>query len=268
MPRLSHSVPRSSKGIGQDTRLRKTRSEARLAEANMNNSCTVGTPHAPFHLPLKTKAIVSLVLFAAALSISRVHQAVRQYNAQVSNVTGGMYTGRGLRSRVYYWRLASEALHQHSYRRRVVFFDGIPWTVTEKSDRLGEKAPYEKRFRPAGYPLVLRPLSDSTTAEDALDVTRYYSIGDSKDFPGMERRQWPRHEFDPHCEPSAKWQSTFHPVCNEIHAGADLRQTLVDKDLSLLSSKGFWRHAWRHQVGGLNATTTVPSSTTVWKTFK
>jgi hypothetical protein len=154
---------------------------------------------------------------------------------------------------------------------RVVFYEGKPWTRGDDKD--GIFSSKYNRTPPSMYPIQLRRRSarvaNSAGDDDEIeDVTRYYPDGDSGDYPEMERRMWPQHEFDPHCKPSAKWQSTFHPVCNEIHAVADLRQGLVDEDLSLLSSKGFWRHAWRHQLGGVNASTTDPSATTVWKTFK
>lgn len=91
------------------------------------------------------------------------------------------------------------------------------------------------------------------------DITRFYANGDSADF-NMERRLWPKHEFDPHCVPMDDWQNTFHPVCNDMHASG-IVDNLMDQSLSLLSAKGYWRHAWRHDN---NATNT----TTVWKTFK
>jgi hypothetical protein len=92
------------------------------------------------------------------------------------------------------------------------------------------------------------------------DVTRFYPTVDSQD-TSMERRIWPKHELDPHCEPMADWQTTFYPICNELH-GTDMTDSLVDDDLQLLSSKGFWRHAW--QMDG-EANQNV---TTVLKTFK
>jgi hypothetical protein len=58
----------------------------------------------------------------------------------------------------------------------------------------------------------------------------------------------------------ADWQTTFYPVCNELHA-TDMPDSLVDTDLNLLSRKGFWRHAWQMDEGNQN-------TTTVWKTFK
>jgi hypothetical protein len=60
----------------------------------------------------------------------------------------------------------------------------------------------------------------------------------------------------------ADWQTTFYPICNELH-GTDMTDTLVDDDLQLLSSKGFWRHAWQmDDEASQNVTSTV------LKTFK
>lgn len=224
---------------------------------------------APFHLPLLAKALVSLALFAAAVSIRRMNPMVQYYySTQQANVDD---LTRALRSRVFHWRPSLEAVEQsYSFRPRVVFLDdGTQISMPADRDVLEFlerkiNTSGSNRFQPTVYPIKLRPSPDSSTAsgeeEGEMDATRYYHIvADSRELPGMERRQWPRHEFDPNCEPSAKWQSSFYPVCNEIHAGADLRQVLIDGDFSLLSNKGFWRHAWRYDAGG---------ATTVWKTFK
>lgn len=108
------------------------------------------------------------------------------------------------------------------------------------------------------------------------DQTMYYGQEDSStDFVGMEQRLWPNHEVDPHCEPMYDWQSTFYPVCNEVH-GWSLQQELVDERMGILSSKGFWRDAWI-QSEALNITTNtttkirparVKSQSFVWRTFK
>jgi hypothetical protein len=105
------------------------------------------------------------------------------------------------------------------------------------------------------------------------DPTRLYDQYDSTDLPTLERPKWPRHEFDPHCLPAASWQTTFHPTCNEIHSGADMKQVLVDGKLSLLSQKGYWRHAWLHHdenVRLYNSLEKEPNfpNKTVWKTLK
>jgi hypothetical protein len=114
--------------------------------------------------------------------------------------------------------------------------------------------------------------TDRTTATLASepDITRFYSDPNvsSADLPSMERRLYPQHEFDPHCEPmDPSWQSTFHPQCNDVHAH-DMWDGLVEENsLSLLSAKGYWRHAWKKRelfADGQRAGRDV----TVWKTFK
>jgi serine/threonine protein kinase len=143
--------------------------------------------------------------------------------------------------------------------RRVVFIDGVTkWARNETAKSSGRIV--------IDYPMQLRPPPLNET-NATVDLTRYYQVADSKDHPTMERRKWPNHEFDPHCIPSAKWQSEFHPVCNDIHATVDIRQTLLSGELTLLSNKGFWRHAWRHNQTD-NATGNNQSAVTVWKTFK
>jgi hypothetical protein len=89
------------------------------------------------------------------------------------------------------------------------------------------------------YPLKLRlcfveTKNSSDMRDKFMDETRYYDRVDSMDTPGMEHRRWPLHDFDPHCVPSAQWQSMFYPVCNEIHAGLDFRQAIIDDHFALL----------------------------------
>jgi hypothetical protein len=124
------------------------------------------------------------------------------------------------------------------------------------------------------------PLRDSNSTAD-FDRTRLYGHPNSSlDFPHMEVRRWPVHELDPeHCVPIASWQSHFYPVCNEIHehsfqeglagnlttsssrSGADMQGS---EQLEMLSSKGFWRLAWKlDQQPSRDAVTT-----SVWRTFK
>lgn len=92
------------------------------------------------------------------------------------------------------------------------------------------------------------------------DPTRFYSIKDSSDLPGMERRKFPSHDIDPHCKPVSPWQSRSFPVCNELHAD-DMKGGLLNNEISLLSSQGSWRIAWRKEAHPFN-------STLVWKTFR
>ena len=81
------------------------------------------------------------------------------------------------------------------------------------------------------------------------DVTQTYDYTDSSDHDGvMERRVFPLHEYDDQCRPMADWQSTFYPTCNEFHAH-DASDALVERDLWLLSKKGYWRYAWEMVEG-------------------
>jgi hypothetical protein len=132
------------------------------------------------------------------------------------------------------------------------------------------------------YPLLLRPsYSDAdTNATVELDRTRLYGLTNaSLDFPHMELRRWPVHELDPeHCVTIASWQSHFYPVCNVVHEhsfqeGLTLNSNVSvgigsegasDGRLELLSSKGFWRDAWKMDQPTRDGTMT----TTVWRTFK
>jgi hypothetical protein len=125
---------------------------------------------------------------------------------------------------------------------RTVFFDGTAWNRPSKNPT-----------RRIIYPMKLYP----TCRNSSEDATRFYPSVDSQDTQ-MERRHFPRHEFDPHCEPMADWQKTFNPVCNQVHS-TNLHDSLVDDDFRLLSSQGYWRHAWQMDE---------PNVTTVWKTFK
>jgi hypothetical protein len=76
------------------------------------------------------------------------------------------------------------------------------------------------------------------------DITQTYPYTDSSDFEGiMERRIFPQHDHDDKCVPMSDWQSTFYPTCNEFHA-FDAPEALVDRDLWMISDKGYWRYAW------------------------
>jgi len=126
---------------------------------------------------------------------------------------------------------------------------------------------------------------ETTTRSRYLDQTRLYGGNtglDSNDFVGMERRRWPLHEDDPdHCHPMHSWQSMSFPVCNTIHEQEPLGVALSSAKMSLLSSKGFWRHAWKQQESqsswpvDTNGTlhegmtnTVTETKTSVWRTFK
>ncbi|KAL7462921.1 hypothetical protein ACHAXS_004563 [Conticribra weissflogii] len=49
------------------------------------------------------------------------------------------------------------------------------------------------------------------------------------------------------CVPMADWMDTFHPTCNSIHE-MDVSLMLSEQSYSLVSSKGFWRNAWKVNV--------------------
>jgi hypothetical protein len=143
---------------------------------------------------------------------------------------------------------------------RTVFFTGTPWMKQARPTNHSHS--HTSSSIRVYYPMKLLPPAlrrNDTNAHDD-DMTRFYPTVDSQD-TFMERRIWPQHELDPHCEPMADWQTTFYPVCNELH-GADMPDSLVDDDLQLLSSKGFWRHAWQMDDEANQ------NITTVLKTFK
>jgi len=227
MPHLSTSMQRSSSRMSENT--------IRL------------------FLRLEIKAMLLFAMAAAIATIGRIDQALSLYSHSIQeNQQGGIPGYRALRSLVitgtrFY---AGDQIKKH-HHPRIVFFKNSPWTKFEVYNASAKRQ--DQNVSPQ-----LRRHGNN----EEVDTTRFYDQGDSVDFPEMEVRKWPQHEFDSDCEPMANWQSDFHPVCNEIHAVADIRQSLVDEELSLLSDKGFWRHAWRHEerIGD--------SATTVWKTFK
>jgi hypothetical protein len=143
---------------------------------------------------------------------------------------------------------------------RTVFFTGTPWMKQARSTNHSHSHNHTSSSIRVYYPMKLLPpaLRNNDTNAHDNDVTRFYPTVDSQD-TSMERRIWPQHELDPHCEPMADWQTTFYPICNELH-GTDMMDSLVNDDLQLLSSKGFWRHAWQIEAN--------QNITTVLKTFK
>ena len=113
------------------------------------------------------------------------------------------------------------------------------------------------------YPL--KPSRTVSTIDSEPDRTRFYPDPNisSRDLPFMEPRIYPKHEYDPHCEPiDPSWQSSFYPVCNEMHSQG-MADALREDSLSILSIKGSWRLAWRKKdmFGAGDAIA-------VWKTFK
>ena len=203
-----------------------------------------------FLLNLKINALLSFIMCLAIASIGRIEKAMtlNSRGLQVASF-------RTLSS----WTILSPHDTGVNYietlpQPNVVFLEGPPWTKVATAGSTGNVS-----GRVRIYPARLRYHTPSDLSE-GVDATRLYDQVDSSDFPKMERRLWPHHEFDSDCEPMATWQSDVHPVCNEIHAAADIRQTLIDDNWTILSNKGFWRHVWRHRADR--------STSTVWKTFK
>jgi hypothetical protein len=211
-------------------------------------------------LPFEAKIVAALVLFATTISISRTNNILMHFE--------------GLRS-LQVDQATSRSVHQ-SVRARIKFaVISFPRVVLlNKSSSWINTVNYNASFKVlAKSQYTLMPKEDRFEVDDDYmsDPTRQYDHTDSADLPSLERPKWPMHDFDPHCHPAAPWQSTFYPTCNEIHSGADLRQVLVNGDFSLLSHKGYWRHAWLHReatIASLKRSRTLPSSQTVWKTLK
>ena len=116
------------------------------------------------------------------------------------------------------------------------------------------------------YPL--KPSRSVSTLASEPDRTRFYADPtiSSQDLPFMERRIYPKHEYDLHCEPiDPSWQNSFYPVCNEMHSHS-MTDDMRDDMLSILSVKGSWRLAWKNKdmFGGEGAGDAIA----VWKTFK
>lgn len=66
---------------------------------------------------------------------------------------------------------------------------------------------------------------------------------------------------DNECVPMSQWQTASQPTCNSLHE-VDMNALLREKAFSLVSSKGFWRNAWKIDVasGSSNSPTTEVSS--------
>jgi hypothetical protein len=214
------------------------------------------------------------ILGATILSITRLHSTIMGYVGIVQRGRESPQDGSSttLWSRITAKRITGQTRKQiSSDHPRVVFVDGNAWTLDKHAKKPSRIIQYPIQLRHRDIPAKGENnavSSDVKSKLEGLDRTRFYPVGDSQDdFPDMERRQWPNHEFDPqHCHPAAAWQSNFYPVCNDIHAVADLGQSLIDEDLVLLSNRGFWRQAWKHHPNSSNAQ--FAESATVWKTFK
>jgi hypothetical protein len=132
---------------------------------------------------------------------------------------------------------------------RMVYLDGT--AVPQRRDNYTHSYAFKDRYH-----------EDDQEQEQDGNATRSYPIVDSKDTSSthMEQRHWPQHESDPHCKPVSDWQTSFHPVCNDIHS-QELLGNIIDQRLKLLSAKGYWRLAWKYNND-------QEKTTTVWKTFK
>ncbi len=70
-------------------------------------------------------------------------------------------------------------------------------------------------------------------------------VGDaSEDGNEVQRSQTVVWDDDEHCVPMSEWQTTVHPSCNSLHE-LDIASLINDAALSLVSSKGYWRNAWK-----------------------
>lgn len=107
------------------------------------------------------------------------------------------------------------------------------------------------------------------------DITQYYPIADSVDDSrvqtSMERHTFPRRgdnsESKDDCVPIANWQMNLFPTCNHLHT-VDFRKELASDSLTLLSDKGFWRHAWKlrsHSGAGSSRDNAMVLKTIIWK---
>jgi len=99
------------------------------------------------------------------------------------------------------------------------------------------------------------PSPPSRTVElfpaDFTDNTQFYGVLDSDDekLSKMEMRE-PYVQGE--CVPMQKWQTDFHPSCNEMHGlgMSGLGHEEADDYFHLFGTGGFWRHAWRVDVLG------------------
>jgi hypothetical protein len=144
---------------------------------------------------------------------------------------------------------------RYRHRSRIVYMHAL-----DEHEHLRNKRPSVRTTTTLLDVAALQNTNDDNDYTD--DTTRLYGTGDSSDLSTMERRIWPRHELDSHCVPMHQWQTTMFPTCNDMHA-LGVADTLVEANLSLLSNRGFWRHAWRYHKENVNENTT-----TVLKTFK
>jgi hypothetical protein len=187
--------------------------------------------------------------------------------------------------------VSSESSESASYRARTVFLDGTPWTpdptaasratisiypirlcVPPNSTKKDKKDKKNSNSNNNNNNNSNRDTNnaangDTDTVTDG-DYTRLYDQQDSADTPYMQHRNTGPLKFDPHCKPMAEWQSTYHPVCNEVHA-SPLHENLAGQSHSKLLGSGDWRSAWRIKEDYSNDNNvTNGGATVVWKTWK
>jgi hypothetical protein len=180
---------------------------------------------------------------------------------------------------------ASSSSESASYRPRTVFLDGTPWTPDLTATSRATISIYPIRLRVPPNSIKKKKNKkkknkkkksnkdsnsnsnnnnatdgDTDTVTDG-DYTRLFDQQDSAD-TGMQRRNTGFMKLDPHCKPMAEWQSTYHPVCNEVHA-SPLQENLAGQSHSKLLGSGDWRSAWRIKEDYSNGGATI-----VWKTWK
>jgi hypothetical protein len=215
----------------------------------------------PFRLPFEAKIVMSLVFLAIFISLYRTSILLRHFDANYGarSLQADQSSTTKLRVRLQYTGPTNP---------RVVQWDeNVDWILTPQYSSTRHHS-MTKVFRPVD---VENKDNNDDDEDLRVDPTRQYDQNDSADLPTMERTNWPDHDFDPHCLPAASWQTTFHPNCNEVHAGADFKQALVEGEFTLLSRKGYWRYAWLHHKDYFRnemSHLSIASNKAVWKTLK
>lgn len=216
------------------------------------------TQQTSFRLSFEAKIVASLVFFAATVSICRTSTLLRHFESSYGArlLKADQSSATKMRNRLQ----STDFIHP-----RVVLWNNADWILPLKT------ASTFQLYKAKTFNLFDDKYKDENDNDLNVDPTQQYDQHDSADLPTLERSKWPNHEFDPNCIPAASWQTTFHPTCNDIHSSADTKQTLVDGEFSLLSRKGYWRHAWLHRkefVRNDELQYRIPFSQTVWKTLK
>eukprot|EP00804_Cyclotella_cryptica_P011733 CCRYP_011348-RA/>CCRYP_011348-RA protein AED:0.03 eAED:0.03 QI:145/1/1/1/1/0.75/4/1296/327 len=112
------------------------------------------------------------------------------------------------------------------------FDDKPPRTRTSRVVRLDGKTELSTSKRKRFEEWVLQNQTIYDESEDDLDMTRTQTVV---------------YDNDRECVPMEDWQTTFHPTCNSVHE-MDASDLLSQSAFKLVSSKGFWRNAWRVNV--------------------